>query len=195
MVNPADFKRIARLGIFMSCYVANSVEDSEDIAVSYGDKVANTFPSPMKSMIDAGVKVVFETDRNSYVWADLSKAVTRKDNKGKVWAPQERLDNATALKTVTIWAAEYVLKPDKLGSIEPGKYADLVVLDRDYLTIPGEQIAEIQPQVTVFNGKIVFVHTNFSNEYNLKPSGALISTYKDLVARRKPSRIMGGGGG
>ena len=195
MVNPADFRRIARLGITMSCYVANSVQDSEDIARAYGDKVANTFPSPLKSMIDAGVKVVFETDRNTYEWADLELAVTRKDKKGKVWAPQEKVDKATALRMVTSWAAEYVLKPDKLGMIEPGKIADLVVLDRDYMTIPDDDISELQPQMTVFDGKIVFVHTNFSQEYNLKPAGALVSTYKDLVARRKPSRILGGGGG
>ena len=87
----------------------------------------------------------------------------------------------------TRWAAEYVMKGDQLGSIEPGKLADMVVLDKDYLTIPGEEVAKIQPQVTVFDGKIVFVHPQFAQEYNLRPAGAVISTYEDLVAR-KPRR-------
>jgi len=195
MVNPADFQRIARLGIFMSCYVANSVEDSETIAKAYGERVANTFLGPMKSMMDAGVKVVFETDRNSYVWADLERGITRKDLKGKVWGAQERVDRPNMLRTITSWAAEYVLKPDKLGMIQPGRLADLAVLDRDYLTIPEDDISEIQALLTVFDGKLVFVNSQFAQEYNLRPSGALVSTYKDLVTRRKPSEIASGGGG
>ena len=186
MVNPEDFERIARLGITMSCYVARSVENSPDIAQAYGEEVATTFPSPLQSMLDAGIKVVFETDRDSYIWTDLERGVTRKDLTGKVWAPQERVDKPTALRMVTSWAAEYVLKPDKLGMIRPGMIADLLVLDRDYLTIPDDDISEIQPLVTVFDGKIIFVHTQFAQEYNLRPTGALVSSYRDLVQRRRP---------
>ena len=195
MVNPADFARIARLGLFMSCYVANSVEDSEAVAKAYGEQVANTFLSPLKSMINAGVKVVFETDRASYIWTDLERGVTRKDLKGKVWGAQERVDKPTALRMVTSWAAEYVLKPDKLGTIQQGKLADLLVLDRDYLTIPDDDISEIQPLLTVMDGKIVFVNTQFAQEYNLRPAGAVVSTYKDLIQRRKVSEMISGAGG
>jgi hypothetical protein len=70
----------------------------------------------------------------------------------------------------------------------------LVVLDKDYMTVPEEQISEIQPQVAIFDGRIVYVHSQFAQEYNLRPSGALVSTYKDLVARRKPASVRGGGG-
>ena len=77
--------------------------------------------------------------------------------------------------------------------MEAGKLADLAVLDRDDLTIPEDQIHQMQPQITVFDGKVVFVHTKFAEEYNLKPAGALVSTYKDLVARRKPASVRGGG--
>ena len=185
MVDPADFKRLARLHIVMSCYVLTSIKESPAIAEAYGDKVANTFPSPLKSMLDDGVKVVLESDSNSYVWLDIGTAVTRKDQHGKVWAPQERVDRTTALRMYTRWAADYVLKGDKLGSLEPGKLADLVVLDKDYMTIPEDEIKNIQPQLTIFDGRPVFVHTNFAQEYNWRPKGAVISTYKDLIARRK----------
>ena len=112
--------------------------------------------------------------------------ITRKDNDGKVWGPQERLDRPTALRTITQWAADYMLKGDKLGSLEAGKLADLVVLDKDYMTIPEEQISDTQPQLTMLDGKIIFVHSQFAQEYNLRPPGAVVSTYQDMVKSRKP---------
>ena len=114
----------------------------------------------------------------------IRAAVTRKDRKGKVWAPQEKVDRPTALRMIKQWAADYVLKGDRLGSIEKGKLADLVVLDRDYMTIPEDDIGKVQSLITVWDGKPVFLDTAFSAEYNLKPANATISTYKDLVKRR-----------
>ena len=183
MVDPADFERAARVGVTFSCYAMN-IERASRVAASYGEEVAHTFLSPVKSMLDAGVKVVFESDRNSYEWVDLELFMTRKDLDGKVWGPQEKVDRVTALKMITSWAADYVLKGDKLGSIEPGKLADLVVLDRDYMTIPEEQVSEIQPQITMLDGEVIFVHPNFAEEYNFRPSGALVTTYQELLAKR-----------
>jgi len=194
MVDPADFKRLARLGITMSCYVQHSVTRSPSIATAYGDKVANTFPSPLKSMLNAGVKVVLESDANTYVWTDIQAAVTRKDANGKVWAPQERVDRPTALRMYTRWAADYALRGDQVGSIEPGKLADLVVLDKDYLTVPEDDIGKLTPQVTVFDGRIVYVHPRFADDYNLRPKDATVATYNELIARRKRMVNYSGGG-
>jgi predicted amidohydrolase YtcJ len=184
MVNPKDFPRIAKTGVFMSCYVMVSIRESADIARAYGDQIANTFPSPLNSMVKAGGKVVLESDSGSYIWQDIRAAVTRKDSQGRVWAPQERVTPEVALKMFTQWAADYVLKGDRLGSIEKGKLADLVVLDKDMMTIPGDDLDKIQPQLTIFDGKPVYVHTDFANEYNLHPAGAVVSTYADLIKRR-----------
>ena len=104
------------------------------------------------------------------------------------------MDRPTALKMYTRWAADYALKGDQLGSTEPGKLAGLVVLDQDYLTVPGDDIGKLQPQLTLFDGRIVYVHPQFAQEYNLKPSGATIATYKDLIARRKRMTNYSGGG-
>ena len=164
------------------------IEDSPRIAKAFNDRVAHNFVVPVKSMLDAGVKVVYEADRDINVWHELELLLTRVASDGKVWGAQERIDRTTALKMITRWAAEYVLKPDKLGSIETGKLADLVVLDRDYMTIPAEELSEMQTQMTVFNGEVIFVHPQFAQEYSLRPSGAVIATYEELTARRTARR-------
>jgi len=62
----------------------------------------------------------------------------------------------------------------------------LGVMDRDYMTIPEEDVSEIQPQITMLDGKVIFVHPDFAEEYNFRPSGALVTTYAELVAKRPP---------
>jgi hypothetical protein len=110
--------------------------------------------------------------------------ITRLDHEGKVWGPDQRIDRQTALKVGTQNGANYVLKGDQLGSLEPGKFADLIILDRDYMSMPEEEISEMRPLMTMKGGKFIFLRTDFSDEYNLKPIGAEISTFEELRARR-----------
>jgi predicted amidohydrolase YtcJ len=60
----------------------------------------------------------------------------------------------------TIWAAEYVKAENRLGSLEPGKLTDLVVLDRDYFSIPVEEFAKIRAVLTLVGGKVAYRHTS-----------------------------------
>ena len=183
LVNVKDLPKAKRLGVGFSC-APKYVESAGSVATAYGEEVANNFMVPMKSMINAGVHVTYESDRDMYTWFEMEILLTRKDRKGKVWGAQEKLNKTEALHTITRWAAEYVLKGDKVGSLEKGKLADLVVLDKDYMTIPDEQVSDIRPQLTMLDGKIIFLATGFSQETNLKPAGALISTYDELLKRR-----------
>jgi predicted amidohydrolase YtcJ len=52
--------------------------------------------------------------------------------------------------------AHILFMEDKIGTLEPGKYADLVVLDRDYLEIPVDEVRDIQPVLTMVGGEIVY---------------------------------------
>jgi hypothetical protein len=185
-LDPGDLPRAARLGVAFSC-APKYIESGANVAKAYNERMANTMIVPVGAMVKAGVKVVYEADRDNYTWGDLEILLTRKDRQGKVWGAQDRVDKPTALRMITRWAADYVLKSDKLGSIEPGKLADLVVLDRDYMTIPPDDVSDLRPQMTVFDGKVVFLTPSFSAEQNLKPAGALIATYDELYARR-PAR-------
>jgi predicted amidohydrolase YtcJ len=115
-------------------------------------------------------------------------SVLKRDRQSEAgWGAHEKLDRMTALRVATRNGANYILKGDVLGSLEPGKLADFAVLDRDYLTMPEDDISEIRPVLVMMDGKIQFLRTDFSQEYNLKPQGAEIGTHEELQKRRPRS--------
>jgi len=69
---------------------------------------------------------------------------------------RQTISREDALIAYTRRNAFFVFQEDNLGAIQPGKLADLVVLDRDYLTIPADQIKEIKPVLTMVGGRIVY---------------------------------------
>jgi hypothetical protein len=99
-------------------------------------------------------------------WLTISRSV-----RGNIWVPEESIDRVRALKLWTSWSARYVMKSDKLGTLEEGKWADLVVLDRDYFTIPENDILRIQPLMTVVGGKTIALHKKLATEWNTTPVG------------------------
>jgi len=184
LINPEDVLRAAKLGLMWSCSPLGEGDRAPMIAAAFGEQVAHTYVARIKSMLDAGINVSVEGE-----WHGIENLITRKDPQGKVWGPDQRVDRETALRIATINGAVYVLKKDRLGSIEVGKLADLVVLDRDYMTVPEEEISETRSLMTMLGGKMVFLHTDFADEYNLSPEGALISTLEELEGRR-PARTF-----
>ena len=95
----------------------------------------------------------------SDLWSGVEGMVTRRNPTGKfpgVLHPEEALDVATALQLYTINSAK-VLNVDKVaGSLEPGKSADVVILNQDIFTINPDCISETAPVMTIFEGKIVY---------------------------------------
>ena len=89
---------------------------------------------------------------------------------GKV-LPDEAVSRMTILKMWTNWASEYVMKENKIGSLEVGKLADLLVLDRDYFTIPLDDIPNIVPQMTVVGGEVRYLGADFAQSQGMEPVG------------------------
>ncbi len=154
---PDQHERLKRLGIIMSCSPKYIEDVAPGIVRDYGEEYLK-WNVPVKSLVDAGVKTVIELDihltpqKNAFYYIQL--LLTREVG-GKVWGLQEKIDRAIALRMFTRWAAEYVLRENVLGSIEPGKWADLIVLDRDYMTIPEEEMNKTKVLLTIVGGKIV----------------------------------------
>jgi predicted amidohydrolase YtcJ len=74
----------------------------------------------------------------------------------QVWGVAEKVSRQDALRMKTSWAAEAVGDSKKLGTLEPGKLADLVVLDGDYMTVPENQISKLKVALTIVGGKVVY---------------------------------------
>ena len=108
--------------------------------------------SPAKSLIQMGFKPMAEGSG----LAELQAFITRKDESGRVWNPSERVSRQEALWMHSNWAAYYTMEEDRLGSIEVGKLADFVVLGRDYMTVPEDEISEIPVLMTVVGGISMF---------------------------------------
>ena len=123
---------------------------------------------PMNTFIKEGILPTAEADTSRYPFFapmyNLELFVTRKDpqsDDNRVYGTDEKLSRLQALYTYTKWAARYTGEEDLLGTIEPGKLADVAVLDGDFFSVPEDQMFEQLPVVmTIVGGKIVYQTTN-----------------------------------
>ena len=145
----------------------------------YGERGVSVM-QPRKSLYNAGVMNSVEIDQpiseytNLTYFTALYHSMTRKDREGRLWAPQEAISREAMLKSVTLWGAYDTLRENVLGSLEPGKWADLLVLDRDYLTIPIDDILKIRVLMTMVGGKPSHLVPSLAREWGLPPAGAQV---------------------
>jgi len=149
---------VKRLGV-MANVQTTFIYFEGDTYVKYLGKERGECVKPLKSFMEKGIPIGNSQDypsgpipANIGLWA----AVARETFSGQVVCPEERLTVQDALKTYTIWSAQHVFMEDKIGSLEPGKYADMVVWDRDLYTVPTKELREIKALKTFLNGKLVY---------------------------------------
>jgi hypothetical protein len=162
MISQDNIKQAAKLGAMWSLQPFLLYDIAPVVAEVWGEEVAQRWTMPTKSMLDAGIKFTYGADR----WADpqrrpwwgLQVLVERKAANGKIYGEREKLDRATVLLMMTRWGAEYVLREKELGSLEPGKLADLVVLDQNPLdtNLPDASLSQLKVIATLVGGKIAY---------------------------------------
>jgi predicted amidohydrolase YtcJ len=91
----------------------------------------------------------------------VARYATRSERSGQssgnlVWGVEHAVDRKEALRLLTIEAAFFINEEDMLGSIEKGKYGDVVVLSGDYMTVPENEIERLEPVMTIVGGKVVY---------------------------------------
>lgn len=150
--------RIKRLGVIPVTQPGQLHETGDDLMEIYGERRAKRF-CPLRDMLDDGVPAVVSTDAfvQSYKPFDaISAAVNRISLTGQDMGQAQRISVLEAIRAYTWNAAYSVYHETRKGSIEPGKLADLVVIDGTLLSVPVEEIARQQVLMTISNGEVVY---------------------------------------
>ena len=118
----------------------------------------------IKALVDAGALTVYGSDwpavvPNANPWRGLEATVTRRDPEGRTpgrFNPEQAVDLATAIEIFTRNGAHAMRLERSTGSIEVGKHADMIVLDRNLFEVPPEQIGDTRVLATLLEGRAVY---------------------------------------
>jgi hypothetical protein len=160
-MRPADIIRFGRLGLVAAVQPYHVIDDGRWAEKKIGpERIKTTYA--FESLRRAGAVLAFSSD---WTVAPLSPilgiyaAVTRRTLDGKNpggWVPEEKVSVEEAVRAYTVNGAWVEFAEAAKGSIERGKLADLVVLDRDIFTIPPEEIVRAKVRMTLFDGRIIY---------------------------------------
>lgn len=164
-------QKMKRLGVMIDAQPAWLHLDGPALSRVFGIQNMRYF-FPLRTYIDHGIPVaggsdhMLGHDKNLAVnpfnpFLNMWMSITRRTTEGVVIYPEEAITREEALKMYTIWAAYQEFSEKLKGSIEKGKLADFVVIDRDYLRCPVEEIRNIEPLLTVVEGKPVYTAKGF----------------------------------
>lgn len=159
-IRSEDVRRLGRLGVVASVQPIHVPDDFPMIEKSVGPR--GQWAYPFRDLLAAGVPLAFGSDcpvaDPNPLWG-IHAAVTRQMRDGTPiggWYPHQRLSVAEAVWGFTMGAAMVSGREAELGSVTPGKLADLVVLDRDIFDIEPMEIAQTRVVMTIFDGQVVF---------------------------------------
>ncbi|OBF24273.1 amidohydrolase [Mycobacterium kubicae] len=158
-IRPEQLRRAVELGVTCSIFV-DQIHYWGDVIVDglFGPERGSRW-MPAGSAVAAGMRISLHNDppvTPEEPLRNISVAATRTAPSGRVLAPEERLTVEEAIRAQTIDAAWQLQADDVIGSLEVGKYADLVVLSADPRTVPAEQIADLQVRATYLAGRQVY---------------------------------------
>jgi len=160
-LRPDDIARFGRLGLVAAVQPYHLIDDGRWAVKKIGPgRIKTTYA--FESLRRAGAILAFGSD---WTVAPLSPilgiyaAVTRRTLDGKNpggWVPEEKVSVEEAVRAYTMNGAYAEFSEATKGTIEAGKLADLVVLDRDIFSVPPEEIGGARVRMTVFDGRIVY---------------------------------------
>jgi predicted amidohydrolase YtcJ len=157
-ITPHSIERVQALGGGIAIQHRMAYQ-GEHFVDRYGSKAAEETP-PVRRMLDMGVPVGAGTDATRVAsynpWIALYWLVSGRTVGGlRLAGDAARLDRTTALRLWTEGSAWFSTEQDQKGRILTGRYADLAVLDRDYFSVPEEEIKSIGAVLTIVGGRIV----------------------------------------
>jgi predicted amidohydrolase YtcJ len=160
-LRPADIPRFGALGVIASMQPYHAIDDGRWAEKRIGRERCKTTYA-FRSLLDSRGRLAFGSDWDVAPLspiAGMDAAVTRRTIDGKNpngWFPEQRIGVEDALRAYTATAAWAAFEEKEKGTLAPGRFADFVLLSRDILAIPAEEIVGTDVDATVVGGKVVF---------------------------------------
>ncbi len=158
---PTDIPRFAQLGVIPSMQPTHCISDKKFCEKRIGPERAKGAYA-WKSLADAGAMLAFGTDYQVEPlnpMEGLYAAVTRKDRlgeEGEGWHPEQKITMINAIKYYTLGSAYAQFMEGRKGMIKPGYLADIVITNKDLLSIPENEIMRTKVDYTISGGKVVY---------------------------------------
>jgi predicted amidohydrolase YtcJ len=156
---PADIARFGRLGVIAAMQGIHCTSDGPWVVKKIGQKRAREGAYVWRSLMDGGAIISNGTDapvEDVDPIPSFYSTVTRKMKDGAAFFPEQRLSRIEALRTYTMNGAYAAFQEDLLGSLKPGKLADITVLSRDITTVAEEGIPLIEVRLTIVGGRVLY---------------------------------------
>jgi len=158
-IHPDDVPRFAKLGVIASMQAVHCTSDGPWVLKRLGEERAKSGAYVWRDLIASGAVVTNGTDvpvEDADPIASFYASVTRILSDGTAFFPEQVMTREEALKSYTIQNAYAAFEEEVKGSLSPGKYADIVVLSKDILTVPAEEIPQAKVLYTIVGGKILY---------------------------------------
>jgi predicted amidohydrolase YtcJ len=156
-LHPDEVPRFAALGAIASMQGVHATSDGPWVPQRLGEARARERAYVWRALLDAGAVICNGTDvpvESISPIASYASSVTRRMANGEQFFPEQSMTRMEALQSYTLGCAQAVFDEDQLGSLTPGKRADLVVLDANPLTVPESELTELQVEMTWVDGKL-----------------------------------------
>ncbi|HEX6136011.1 MAG TPA: amidohydrolase [Longimicrobiales bacterium] len=156
-LDPADIPRFGRLGVVAAMQGVHATSDAPWIPRRLGDERARDGAYVWRSLMESGAIIANGTDapvEHVSPVASFYSTVSRRTSTGEVFYPQQRMTREEALRSYTWNNAYATFAESSLGSLAPGRLADIVVLSKDIMRIPEDEIPTAQVDLTIVGGVI-----------------------------------------
>jgi predicted amidohydrolase YtcJ len=159
-VQPSDLTRFKDLNVLASMQLLWATADSytEELVKPYIHETAYTYMYPARSIMESGGTICGASDwpvSSANPFEAIYVAETRKGANG-ILNGRESMTRKDMLQAYTLHAARAILREKEIGSLDAGKQADLIVLDRNLLTVPTDSVRNAKVLWTMHNGKIIY---------------------------------------
>jgi len=158
-LHPDDIPRFGQLGVIAAMQGIHSTSDGPWVYKRLGAQRAEEGAYVWQKLMATGAVITNGTDvpvEDIDPIASFYATVTRRMNDGELFFPDQRMSREDALRSYTINNAYAAFEEDLKGSISPGKLADIVVLSKDIMTVPDDEIPNAEVVYTILGGRVAY---------------------------------------